>query len=287
MKEPKLYGPWPKPGGREQSRVQWYEGRVRKSKAFANHGRAELFYRSKFSAMPSNEAQALLFEQVSIIKKAVSEFVRKESDLEKENLRLRRELSATEQHSPAAGGLTGGSLSGRVLITRPGLVLRIQQQFGLTGQTAKNVASLIQQLHYLIHERALGRIHKDGRRYVWFTYEEWKETQFPHWSKPTIKRTFAKAENLGLVLSRQPEGRVSRRKHYSLTPEGINLIPSGMISVQTDPIKQIKMIRTGRAQIAPFLFQRLDLLLRDTSPPVFQMRNGSKRLFKPNIHRGH
>lgn len=60
-----------------------------------------------------------------------------------------------------------------------------------------NEAIIIQQLHYWIQKSSK---EKDGRKWVYNTYENWQE-QFPFWSLSTIKRTIKKLEKENIVIT--------------------------------------------------------------------------------------
>jgi hypothetical protein len=87
-----------------------------------------------------------------------------------------------------------------------------------------NEAIVLQQLHYLLRNPLFGR--KLGEhRWIFNTYEEWRSRFFPFWSCDTIKRTFGALAKRGLIVSCQPEGRLSRRKHYRVNYEELARIP--------------------------------------------------------------
>lgn len=58
-------------------------------------------------------------------------------------------------------------------------------------------AIMLQHVHYWL---SVSRNVKDGRKWVYNTYEEWKK-QLPFWSLSTIKRTIAGLEEKGYILS--------------------------------------------------------------------------------------
>lgn len=58
-------------------------------------------------------------------------------------------------------------------------------------------AIVLQHVHYWL---SVSRNEKDGRKWVYNTYEEWKK-QLPFWSLSTIKRTIAILEEKGYLLS--------------------------------------------------------------------------------------
>lgn len=78
-----------------------------------------------------------------------------------------------------------------------------------------NEAIVVQQLDWLLKNPKSGKVLSDGHKYVYNTYEEWRET-FPFWSERTIQRIFLELEERKIVVSYQPDGVVSRRKYYRL-----------------------------------------------------------------------
>ena len=58
-------------------------------------------------------------------------------------------------------------------------------------------AIVLQHVHYWL---SVSRNEKDGRKWVYNTYEQWKK-QLPFWSLNTIKRTMAILEKEGYLLS--------------------------------------------------------------------------------------
>jgi len=78
-------------------------------------------------------------------------------------------------------------------------------------------AIVIQQLHYWLNPRRKSGKVIGGRRWIYNTYKEWRETNFPFWSEIHIKRLFLSLEKAGVIVSCQPEGRMSRRKYYRLS----------------------------------------------------------------------
>jgi hypothetical protein len=78
-----------------------------------------------------------------------------------------------------------------------------------------NLAVVIQQLHFHLANPDNGRVHA-GEQWIYKTYEDWRALDFPFWSTPQIRRAFRSGEELGLIVSCQPEGRDSRRKYYRI-----------------------------------------------------------------------
>lgn len=65
-----------------------------------------------------------------------------------------------------------------------------------------NEAIVLQQVKYWldINEKEK-RNFKDGRYWTYDTIEEWHKKKFYFWSVDTVKRTFAKLEKMGLLLT--------------------------------------------------------------------------------------
>lgn len=79
------------------------------------------------------------------------------------------------------------------LINEPPLVLSPT----LAALIGLNEAIVLQQMQYWLNKS--DKV-KDGRTWIYNTYEEWCE-QFPFWSKATIKRTILNLESNGFVIS--------------------------------------------------------------------------------------
>lgn len=80
-----------------------------------------------------------------------------------------------------------------------------------------NEAIVLQQVHYWLANSKNKGYEQDGYKWVYNTYAEWKETNFPFWSENTIQRTFANLEEAGLVVSIQPmKSKYDRTKYYRI-----------------------------------------------------------------------
>lgn len=64
-----------------------------------------------------------------------------------------------------------------------------------------NEAIALQQVNYWLKETTSG-LERDGARWIYNTNEQWLE-QFPFWSESTLKRTFTRLKNLGLLKVEQ------------------------------------------------------------------------------------
>lgn len=87
-----------------------------------------------------------------------------------------------------------------LLINEPPLLVSptLAQVIGL------NEAIILQQIHYWLNNpKAEGRIDEDGNKWIYNTYEQWHEDNFPFWSADKIQRIFLKLEELGVIISAQ------------------------------------------------------------------------------------
>lgn len=93
-------------------------------------------------------------------------------------------------------------------------------------------AIVTQQLHYWLENPKAG-ITRHGHKWIYNTYDEWQEN-FPFWSIPTIQRTFANLEKIGVVISAQLEKRSrDMRKFYRINYD------------QLDKLHHINLIRSN------------------------------------------
>ena len=83
-----------------------------------------------------------------------------------------------------------------------------------------NEAIIAQQVHYWLEtfRRGNNADHfRDGRWWVYNTFEEWQRDNFPFWSKATVERGFASLEQRGiLVVGNFDGGARHRRNWYSI-----------------------------------------------------------------------
>lgn len=65
-------------------------------------------------------------------------------------------------------------------------------------------AIVIQQLHYWLNNpKNDGRIDDHGNKWIYNTYEEWQEGNFPFWSVDKIQRIFLSLKKQGVIIIRQ------------------------------------------------------------------------------------
>jgi DNA-binding PadR family transcriptional regulator len=200
--------------------VAWYEDGKLARRTFTEANDAEVFYQEKL--LGAVDKTDLVLKEVTSIRKYIT--YGKIAEIEAENVRLRDELEALRQRRPELGGsekfqsavASSENFKSAVHVVRP----EFEKAVG------HRPAIALQQLSWLLAQEKFGVELGDGRRYIYNTYAQWKSAYFENWSIPTIKRVFTSLEKGGWVDSKQPEGRRSRRKYYTLSPEGINLIRS-------------------------------------------------------------
>ncbi|WP_342512107.1 conserved phage C-terminal domain-containing protein [Sporosarcina sp. FSL K6-1522] len=79
----------------------------------------------------------------------------------------------------------------------------------LAMQVGLNEAIVLQQLHF----RALISTNvRDGHKWVYKTYEEWKNEEFPFWSVDTIKRAIRRLEDKGYIIATSSYNRMKMDK---------------------------------------------------------------------------
>jgi len=98
-----------------------------------------------------------------------------------------------------------------------------------------NEAIVVQQLHYWLNKSTNEH---DGKKWVYNTYAEWKETNFPFWSVQVIGNIFRSLEEIGLVVSKQINKKDwDRRKWYTLNYKELTRI-------ENEIIERMKIIRS-------------------------------------------
>ena len=79
----------------------------------------------------------------------------------------------------------------------------------LAMQVGLNEAILLQQLHF---RSLISTNVRDGHKWVYKTYEEWKNEEFPFWSVDTIKRAIRRLEDSGYIISTSSYNRMKMDK---------------------------------------------------------------------------
>lgn len=79
----------------------------------------------------------------------------------------------------------------------------------LAKQVGLNAAIVLQQLHF---RSLISNNIRDGHKWVYKTYEEWRDEEFPFWSADTVKRAMHKLESEGYVISTSAYNRMKMDK---------------------------------------------------------------------------
>ncbi len=132
----------------------------------------------------------------------------------------------------------------RLLIEEPPL----QVLPSLALAVGLNEAIVLQQLHYLLREPKFGRQIAE-HKWIFNTVEEWRCRYFPFWHQNTIKAIFSSLAKKGLIVTCQPEGRLSRRKYYRIDTEKMDALAEETKSVQSNG----QSLSDGKDKISPFL----------------------------------
>lgn len=80
-----------------------------------------------------------------------------------------------------------------------------------------DAAIILQKIEFLCEGGKSGR-EMDGKRWVWNTYDQWRDDHFPWWTSKVIKDKIRFLEKVGYILSCQPDGVMSRKKYYCVSP---------------------------------------------------------------------
>ncbi|KXG77376.1 hypothetical protein [Thermotalea metallivorans] len=94
-----------------------------------------------------------------------------------------------------------------------------------------NEAIILQQINYWVKLKEKARAkdaYKDGKYWVYNTYEEWQK-QFPFWSTKTIKRTIRNLEEIGILISTDiyNEKKYDKTKWYRIDYERLAFLEKG------------------------------------------------------------
>lgn len=118
----------------------------------------------------------------------------------------------------------------------------------LACEIGLNKAVFVQQVHYWIQKDSAHV--RDGRRWVYNTYEGWSE-QFPFWSSEVIRKRIVKPlEEAGILLTTQHYNQMpqDKTKWYSIDYDALNALlvpPDEATSLTVDPPDKIPA-QTGR-----------------------------------------
>lgn len=133
-------------------------------------------------------------------------------------------------------------------------------------------AIALQQLHYWLNNpKSEGRVDESGVKWVYNTYAEWKEKDFPFWSEDKIQRVFLDLEKIGLVISAQLDAKKrDMRKFYRIdygalcTMDDSFLRPS---NAAKSPHVKYELTETTTESIISSANRTVDGILRATLSP--------------------
>lgn len=146
-----------------------------------------------------------------------------------------------------------------------------------------NEAIALQQVNYWLKETTSG-LERNGVRWIYNTNEQWLE-QFPFWSESTLKRTFTRLKNLGVLKVEQlNKSQRDMTNYYTINYESELLdevkvtksksskctIPSG----QNEPMEQVKVERSiGSKRTALIRSNCTDVLTENTTENTTDIKN--------------
>lgn len=146
-----------------------------------------------------------------------------------------------------------------------------------------NEAIALQQVNYWLKETTSG-LERDGVRWIYNTNEQWLE-QFPFWSESTLKRTFTRLKNLGVLKVEQlNKSQRDMTNYYTINYESELLdevkvtksksskctLPSG----QNEPMEEVKVKRsTGSKRTALIRSNCTDVLTENTTENTTDIKN--------------
>ena len=126
-------------------------------------------------------------------------------------------------------------------------------------------AIALQQLHFcLTSNEKNGKIY-ENRRWIYNTYEEWRERYIPQYCAVTIQRAFIKLEKMKIIDSRQPEKKYgNRRKSYTINYDVLDALisqydekhpahkkPSKSLFIKESPARAISQQQTETLSYFP------------------------------------
>lgn len=146
-----------------------------------------------------------------------------------------------------------------------------------------NEAIALQQVNYWLKETTSG-LERDGVRWIYNTNEQWLE-QFPFWSESTLKRTFTRLKNLGVLKVEQlNKSQRDMTNYYTINYESELLdevkvtksksskctLPSG----QNEPMEEVKVERSiGSKRTALIRSNCTDVLAENTTENTTDIKN--------------
>ena len=102
----------------------------------------------------------------------------------------------------------------------------------LAMQVGLNEAMVLQQLHF---RSLISNNVRDGYKWVYKTYDEWKNEEFPFWSVDTIKRAIRRLEVKGFIIATASYNRMKmdKTKWYRIDYQKLQLLTEQYAIVAT------------------------------------------------------
>lgn len=148
-----------------------------------------------------------------------------------------------------------------------------------------NEAIALQQVNYWLKETTSG-LERDGVRWIYNTNEQWLE-QFPFWSESTLKRTFTRLKNLGVLKVEQlNKSQRDMTNYYTINYESELLDEVKMTkskssnctrpSGQNEPMEEVKVKHSiGSKRTAVIRSNCTDVLTENTTENTTDIKNPS------------
>ena len=146
-----------------------------------------------------------------------------------------------------------------------------------------NEAIALQQVNYWLKETTSG-LERDGVRWIYNTNEQWLE-QFPFWSESTLKRTFTRLKNLGVLKVEQlNKSQRDMTNYYTINYESelldeVKVTKSKsskctLPSRQNEPMEEVKVERSiGSKRTALIRSNCTDVLTENTTENTTDIKN--------------
>lgn len=95
----------------------------------------------------------------------------------------------------------------------------------LASEIGLNESIVAQQLNYWINTKSAKLI--NGKKWVYNTYQNWQRDSFPFWSEATIRRSFTKLEEMGIVETGNfNKAGFDKTKWYTINTEKLDKLMS-------------------------------------------------------------
>ena len=111
-----------------------------------------------------------------------------------------------------------------------------------------NSAIFLQQLHYWANSPKTEGLERDGHKWIYNTYAQWKEENFPFWSERTIQRIVLDLVDRGILLVEQfHKSQYDRKNYYRIDYTMLDALitpPCQDHSGQDDALDDDKMARS-------------------------------------------